>query len=86
MGVVIFEGEGAVLGVNVGRPIVANGDGDELFPNYFGRTCLRCIDLFAGAPPPPEAGQEGRKTVVCVLQYRSPKIHRCGARGVGETD
>jgi len=26
MGVVIIEGEGAVLGVNLGRPIVTNGD------------------------------------------------------------
>ena len=26
MGVVIIEGEGAVLGVNVGRPIVTDGD------------------------------------------------------------
>jgi len=25
-GVMIAEGEGAVLGVNLGRPIVANGD------------------------------------------------------------
>jgi len=23
------------LGVNVGSPIVTNGDGDALFPNYF---------------------------------------------------
>jgi len=26
MGVVIVEGKGAVLGVNVGHPIVTNGD------------------------------------------------------------
>jgi len=26
----------AVLGVNMGRPMVTNGDGGELFPNYFG--------------------------------------------------
>ena len=32
----------AVLGVNVVRPIVTNGDGDALFPNYFGE------DLFDG--------------------------------------
>jgi len=25
-GVVIVEGEGAVLGVNLGRPVVSNGD------------------------------------------------------------
>jgi len=29
--VVVIEGEGAVLGVNVGCPIVASGDGDTLF-------------------------------------------------------
>jgi len=32
--------EGAVLGVNVGRPIVTDGDGDALFPNYFGEDLL----------------------------------------------
>ena len=37
--------EGAILGVNLVRPIVTNGDSvalcesDALFPNYFGRTC-----------------------------------------------
>jgi len=40
MGVVIVEGEGAVLGVNVGHPILTNGilcvrSGDSLFPNDF---------------------------------------------------
>jgi len=35
MGMVIVEVEGAVLGVNVGRPIVTDVDGDALFPNYF---------------------------------------------------
>jgi len=35
MGVVIVEREGAVLGVNVGRPIVTSGDCDVLFPYYF---------------------------------------------------
>jgi len=30
----------AVLGVNVGYPMVNNGDGHVLFRNYFGRTCL----------------------------------------------
>jgi len=34
MGVVIVEGEGAVLGMNLGSAIVTNGDGDALFPNY----------------------------------------------------
>jgi len=47
MGLVIVEGEGAVLGVNVGFPIEANGtfcvavhlcESDALFQNYFGRT------------------------------------------------
>jgi len=36
MGVAIIEGEGAVLGVNLGHPIVTSADGDTLFPNYFG--------------------------------------------------
>ena len=36
MGVLIVKGEGAVLGMNLGRPIVTNVDGDALFPNYFG--------------------------------------------------
>jgi len=42
-GVEIVEGEGTVLGVNLGRPIVTIGiflscvrDGDALFPNDFG--------------------------------------------------
>ena len=34
--VVIVEGEGAVFGMNLWRPIVINVDGDALFPNYFG--------------------------------------------------
>jgi len=38
MGMVIFEGEGAVLGLNLGFPIVTNGDfATQLFPNYFGQ-------------------------------------------------
>jgi len=37
-GVVIIKWEVAVLGVNLGHPIVTNGDVDMLFPNYFGRT------------------------------------------------
>jgi len=41
MGVVIVEGECAVLGVNLGRPIVTNGDlATRLFPNYFGQELL----------------------------------------------
>ena len=36
--VVIVEGEGAVLGVNLGCPIVTEGDfAMQLFPNYFGQ-------------------------------------------------
>ena len=45
--VVVGEGEGADLGVNVGRPIVTNGDfvaqlceSDALFLNYFGEDLL----------------------------------------------
>jgi len=41
-GVVIVEGEVAVLGVNVGHTVVTNGKGDALFPDYFGK------DLFTG--------------------------------------
>ena len=36
MGMVIVEVEEAVSGVNSGRPVVTNGDGDALFANYFG--------------------------------------------------
>ena len=43
MGVVIVEVEGAVLGVNLGRSGVTNGDGDALFPNYFGEDLLLAI-------------------------------------------
>jgi len=27
--------------MNLGRPIVTNGDGDALFPNYFGQDSLQ---------------------------------------------
>ena len=41
VGVVIVEGEGAVLGLNLGRPIVTNGDfATRLFLNYFGQYLL----------------------------------------------
>ena len=37
MGMVIVEGQGAILVVNFGRPIVISGDfATRLFPNYFG--------------------------------------------------
>jgi len=40
-GVVIVEGEGAVLGLNLGRPIATNGNfATRLFPNYFGQYLL----------------------------------------------
>ena len=29
------------FGVNLRHPLVTNGDGDVLFPNYIGRTCFR---------------------------------------------
>ena len=32
----IVEGKGGNFGVNLGRPIVTIGDGNALFPNYFG--------------------------------------------------
>jgi len=35
MGELIVKGEGAVLGVNLGHPIVTNGDfATRLFPSY----------------------------------------------------
>jgi len=38
---VIVEGEGVVLGVNLGHPIVTNGDLVTWpFPNYFGQDLL----------------------------------------------
>jgi len=43
MAVMIVEEEGTVLGMNLGRPIVNNGDGDTLFQNYIGRTCFFLI-------------------------------------------
>jgi len=33
---VIVEGERAVSEANLGRSIVTDGDGDAIFPNYFG--------------------------------------------------
>jgi len=56
IGVVIVEGEGAVLGVNLWRLVVINGDfvasqlceSDALFPNYFGEELfpfLRALSL-----------------------------------------
>ena len=44
MGVEIVDREGAVLGINVGHPIVTNGilcvrAATRLFPNYFGISC-----------------------------------------------
>jgi len=44
MGVVIVEGEVAFLVVNLGRPIVSNGDfATRLFPNYFGQDFFEFI-------------------------------------------
>jgi len=41
LGVVIVEGEGAVLGLNLEHPIVTNWDfATRLFPNYFGQYLL----------------------------------------------
>jgi len=41
MEVVIVEGEGVVLGVNLGCPIVTSRDfATQLFPNYFGQDLL----------------------------------------------
>jgi len=46
MGVVIVEGEGPVLGVNLGHAIVTSEDGDALFPNYFGEHMLLIVESF----------------------------------------
>jgi len=53
MGMEIVEREGAVLGVNVGHPIITSGDfiafsavrdGDTaLFQNYFGISCFHLV-------------------------------------------
>jgi len=40
--VVIVEGEGTVLGLNLERPIATNGDfATRLFQNYFGQYLFR---------------------------------------------
>ena len=47
-GVVIVEGEGAVLGVNWCRPTVTNGDfATRLFPNHFGQYLLLYIIIIS---------------------------------------
>jgi len=46
--VAIVEGEGADFGLNLGRPIVTNGDfATTLFPNYFGQYLLLLTLLFS---------------------------------------
>jgi len=46
MRVVIVEGEGAVSGVNLGRPIVTNGAfATRLFSNYFEDLFVMCMIL-----------------------------------------
>jgi len=43
---VIVEGEGAVLGLNLGRSIVTNGEFvTRLFPNYFGQYLFNKISI-----------------------------------------
>jgi len=44
MEVMIVEGERTVLGVNLGHPIVTNGDDDMLYPSYFGVDLLNIND------------------------------------------
>ena len=47
-GVVIIEGERAVLGLNLGRPIVTNGDfATRLFPYYFCHYLFHAVVLVA---------------------------------------
>jgi len=51
MRVVIVEGEGAVLGVNLGRSIVTNRDfATQLFPNYCGQDLLFLPHVIPGPP------------------------------------
>ena len=50
--------EGAVLVVNLGRPVVTNGDfATRLFPNYFGQDLLFV------------AAQSGSRNGLCFAQY-----------------
>jgi len=47
MEVVIAERKGAVLGLNLGRPIVTNGDfATQLFPDYFGQYLFLIVLIF----------------------------------------
>jgi len=64
-GVVIVEWEGAVFGVNVEHPIVTNGDGDALFPNYFGED-LSSLSLY---------GPQKRKYTTYCIVIRAGLIH-----------
>jgi len=36
------------LGVNLGRPVVTNGNGDALFPNYFGEDLFTHVVVWRG--------------------------------------
>jgi len=66
--VVIIKGEEAVSRVNFGRPIVTNGDGDALFPNYFGEDLL---SLYT------EYGCDTKFTVFFVRsRFSPPGLHR----------
>jgi len=47
---VIIEMEGAVFGMNMGCPIVTNGDGDTLFPNNFEKDLFYSSDHVKPTP------------------------------------
>ena len=61
--------EGAVWGVNLGRPIATNGDGDALFPNYFGEDLFHtarvrqrvCVVTVQGGAAARFAGETDRR-------------------------
>jgi len=73
----------AVLGVNLGRPIVTNGDfvawlceSDALFLNYFRRTCWkRKLDFYELLQM---IGSVGNKCIVlCGILYQLLSYHHC---------
>jgi len=82
--VVIVEGEGAVFGVNLGHPIVTNGDfATRLFPNYFGQYMLLVLYIVAGSKPTETQIHTRRRSESAyirqvhdnVIMYTSSRLH-----------
>ena len=73
---VIVKGEWAVLGVKLGRPVVTNGDGDALFPNYFGENLFYIFSDRNTAAHSPIIS-----SAVCIDMY----VHRMPERRIEET-